>query len=252
MAINTITNQGKYITNVNKRIVNGSSINPIWEGLISYYRFDETSGTAPQDSKGSNHLVNNNCAITDGKNNKCLDISTGDSLYCPTPASSFDFTKSTPFSFSFWYKYTTNFTTRGILSRQQQTPVRRGYEFFTSSGTFYCWFFGNATTNGLNVLRSGVWPNNSTWYNTIFTYDGSGSANGMKLYVNGSNLSLSVGKNNLNAFDINIGDKETQIGCYDGRAYPIGGLFDEFAIWNRALSSTEVTTLYNSGSGIFY
>lgn len=34
--------------------------------------------------------------------------------------------------------------------------------------------------------------------------------------------------------------------------YCVPGCLDEFAIWNRALSSDEVSALYNSGNGLFY
>jgi hypothetical protein len=41
------------------------------------------------------------------------------------------------------------------------------------------------------------------------------------------------------------------IGRYDNDAYADGQI-DEVGIWSRALSSTEVTKLYNGGAGLQY
>jgi hypothetical protein len=35
----------------------------------------------------------------------------------------------------------------------------------------------------------------------------------------------------------------------DGRGFPVNGLIDEVAIWNRALSDAEISNLYNDGAG---
>jgi hypothetical protein len=42
------------------------------------------------------------------------------------------------------------------------------------------------------------------------------------------------------------------VGGQPGGAAPMGGVIDEVGIWKRALSASEITTLYNSGSGTTY
>jgi hypothetical protein len=37
--------------------------------------------------------------------------------------------------------------------------------------------------------------------------------------------------------------------AFDPRSFPVNGLMDEIAVWTRALSATEVSTLFNGGQG---
>src|SRR5574337_456611 len=78
----------------------------------------------------------------------------------------------------------------------------------------------------------------STWYHVAFVYDGTD----MRLYLNGSldctPVSYSSGIYNGTAdFCIGIASDKT--------SHRINGIVDDVAVWNRALSSTEVTALYN-------
>ena len=85
---------------------------------------------------------------------------------------------------------------------------------------------------------------NNTWYHVVMTF----GSNTVKLYINGSQEDTATFSNpNTNASNGNfvIGRHSTDpssYGYYDG-------LLDDTGIWNRVITSSEVTSLYNSGTG---
>lgn len=110
---------------------------------------------------------------------------------------------------------------------------------------------GNVNSNGFSMLT--------------LTYNGSTSRNNMRLYWNGvdignsyysngqSNGTLSM--NTTSARGINLlGYAFTNAGTFDAVSGRNGGnntgtYIDEFSIWDKVLTSSEITTLYNSGNG---
>lgn len=85
--------------------------------------------------------------------------------------------------------------------------------------------------------------NDGNWHFVVLTADGSN----LKLYLDATERKS--GTSNINA--------QTNTGTFIGNRVDdpsIGftGAIDEVGIWTRALSSTEITTLYNSGAGLQY
>jgi hypothetical protein len=92
----------------------------------------------------------------------------------------------------------------------------------------------NHDVTGSTVLSTGIWYHIAITYNAL---DGE-----LKSYING-------------AIDINTTttDYTTSLGTVEiGRAGTdeFNGKIDEIGIWNEALTSAEITALYNSGSGL--
>tara|TARA_Y100000310_G_scaffold79162_1_gene75831 strand:- start:2854 stop:3708 length:855 start_codon:yes stop_codon:yes gene_type:complete len=90
---------------------------------------------------------------------------------------------------------------------------------------------------------------NDTWYHTVFTFDGGATTNNGILYINGTAQSSKL---SINSFTVNdtspflIGSN-----CdsdYDAFRGWVGNI-DEVCYWNIALTSGNVTSLYNSGAG---
>ena len=88
-------------------------------------------------------------------------------------------------------------------------------------------------------LHSDTAITDTNWYHGVFTYSNPGSSGARKLYLDGS-----LDKNDTHAaLDID-GASEAYIGKYTGSDEIDGQIFD-VRIYNRALSATEITTLYN-------
>ena len=78
------------------------------------------------------------------------------------------------------------------------------------------------------------------------TYDGSKTAAGVKIYVNGVNKALTVNSDTLtgttnNSFAFSIGET-----IYNTAFATM--LVDELAIWSVAIAQSDVTSIYNSGT----
>ena len=97
------------------------------------------------------------------------------------------------------------------------------------------------TTDGTNFRSDTVTTiNTNKWYHVVSVYDGSN----IYFYVNGSfSSSGSIGAEPQESnYNIWIGDSFTGLGNFNGS-------LDDVRIYNRALSASEVSQLYNSTAG---
>ena len=107
-------------------------------------------------------------------------------------------------------------------------------------------FFLTLSEDGVNVSqdRSSTRASSNQWYHLVATF-GSGSA---KIYVNGFNeTSWNTGYSSLYSSDVSLllgaGTADHPVVNPDDR---LNGKLDDIYIYNRALSPTEVSTLYSA------
>jgi hypothetical protein len=212
----------------------------LWNNLISYYSGDNT----PNDSKGTiNGTLVNGATYGTGKINNGFSFDGINDRV--TMGNNFNFDGSTPFTFSFWMNLTV-LTDQTILGKWNNTNV--GYLFFLISGKLRIALSNNVSTN---ILRVDTVNSLTTGLKLItITYDGSKSSSGLKIKIDNSNQSLTILNNSLTSNftttdDFILGWSSTGLPYYKG-------IIDELAIWDRVLTDTEVTELYNSGSGKQY
>ena len=171
-----------------------------------------------------------------------------ESIYCGTD-SSISFERTNAFSISAWIYASSagSGTYRGIVGKDNQGSggLNRGY-FISTTNIDKIQF--QIRNNGSNRLR-GESTNTITtdaWNHIAFSYDGSSNISGCKLYINGSLETFSVSENTLSATILNSSQfciaNSTSIGSSDF----FNGKLDKVNIYNRQLSSTEVSQLYNS------
>jgi hypothetical protein len=197
------------------------------EGLISYWKLDESSGNAV-DSVGGYTGTNTSVTYSSGK------INNGASFN----GSSSKFTTSTPnigttsWSCSCWINLNnltnhspilTNQT--GIIFRIQQT-----------TGVVLFWANGGA----VGLVGSGN-VGTGTWKHIVGT---SSPGNGTKIYINGA-----LDSSNANTTTVNTANMVMGFGT--STEY-LNGMLDEVCFWNRELTLTEVTQLYAGGNGLTY
>jgi hypothetical protein len=132
------------------------------------------------------------------------------------------------------------------------------YQIFwsASTNTLVVNLSSNGDINNRITCTSTVNPFGlSTWAHIVVTYSGSGLASGLKIYVNGvdvtsttSTVGTYVGMINTTAI-IGIGQALfSLINSLKHRGY-----MDLLGVWkNRELTLAEVNQLYNSGAGITY
>ena len=128
-----------------------------------------------------------------------------------------------------------------------------GWRFYTYGNQLNLQIFNH--TNTIYTLSHNIVFSNSTWYHVAVSRKGS---TGSKLYINGSLVASDSNTVNplfyANDITPTIGNlyMGTNGSKQNGYFAPNGGKIDEVNVWNKELTSTDVTALYNAGAGKFY
>lgn len=126
-----------------------------------------------------------------------------------------------------------------VMANDNNTGVRQGGFGVDDQGKIH------SDRNVADVLfHTGTALSLNTWTMLTYTYDGSVITG----YMNASSqnaLSMSAFASTTNHEF--IGKRQ-----YSGAEGYWQGYIDELSVWSRALSGTEVTTLYNSGIGMYF
>lgn len=211
--------------------------NTLNAGLISYWKFDESSGNAKDSSELNNILINNGSSYNSGKINNGTLIGGGNKF----SGLSNDFIIGTNnFTISCWFKSSGAGTRVGLMCNDpswSNVPAWRlacheseggKLGFYSNSGNFL-------TPN--NVL-------DNTWHQIVIVREGTG-INQTKMYLDGDNVVNGTCSNNLTLNTLYLGN--------DGfPSFTAVAEMDEVGIWNRALNSSEVLTLNNNRAGLSY
>ncbi len=201
-------------------------------GLVGYWPLDD-AGTTFNDSSGNSHTgscVGTCPSIVSGKLGSARNFSSSNNAI--TIANSNSFPSGTS-------SRTVCAWANGAILDHYEWAFSYGSgsscEFVGACGTAAChgrWGNGVGTSSG--YLTTGV------WYLLCYTYDGSTA----KGYVN-----TDLFQTKTTSWSLTPG------GAFIGRQSYLSseywkGAVDEVAIWNRALNSTEIAQLYDSGNGL--
>ena len=208
------------------------------DNLIAYYKLDESSGDAI-DASGAGLTLTNTNSVTygTGKINNGANISGSQMLV----SSSSSFTNVSTFTWAGWVKWTT---------------ITANYRIIDKGS----WWFGvGGGGNGLNISVSAPTTAQSvssntfstgTWYFVVATYDDAGDRKA-RLYVDGTETGYNSQSAASGTFNSNAA-YSFRLGNSSGGAEPLQGVLDEVGVWSRVLTGTEITDLYNSGTGLQY
>ena len=157
-----------------------------------------------------------------------------DSIIIPNSTS---LNPTTGLSIQAWVKWKSNPSSglnwANILNKNGNGQYRLQHSQYNSAFEFAIQTTKNA------YVQSTTHPQINIWYHVIGTYDGAL----LKIYVNG------VLENTLaTTWSIQTSTSQLTIGKMNSERY-FDGNIDEVALWNRALSTKEIQTLYNSGYG---
>ena len=211
-------------------------------GLVSYWKMNEASGIIAADSIGSNTATSNGTTTAGvaGKlgNARSFNGSTG---YLSTAQNLNSWLGGTA-SVSFWIK--TNQVGKDIF---WQAPGVTGVESGDTNDVRWGWIdtagkihidAGNGTT-----ATSPKAVNDNLWHHVVLTRNSTSGQ--VQVYLDNSTAATGTS---------DIGTKTTSfssIGRIPGStAGFFNGSLDEFGIWNRVLSASEVSVLFNSNAGL--
>jgi hypothetical protein len=208
------------------------------DGLVGWWPFN---GNANDESGNGNNGVVNGATLTQDRFNNAA------SAYDFTSASNtinfgnnpeLGLTNNTSITLSFWSKLPQSGAVCTIYKYDNGNSNNSNYAVFPTSNSVA------ATGNGTGSNTNYVGLQSNTWIHVAISY--SSGLNNTKIYINGilsqqgtQNLANSVSSANL-AINSALGIQNYQRGT---------GQFDDFGIWNRALTPAEIQALYNAQDG---
>lgn len=160
-----------------------------------------------------------------------------------------NFERTNPFSINFWIKAPVPQYYLAVINKLTWAAGAKGWRIlsnYNGSGLAFT-ITDNHTVTDIYLNLPGVLDN--TWKHCCFTYDGNGNTNGMKAYLNAS-LTASGGGGNLTTTTTS----NTNLGIFggDGTDNSYGnGTLANMLVYNRTLSSTEITQNYNAQKSRF-
>jgi len=159
---------------------------------------------------------------------------------------------ATEFSVSCWVNFnsaiTEFFLTKWDYGTQGCFGLRR-----SAGGELQLFICDSLADGGSNlVATTGLGLATATWYNVVIVYNGAlvGGTNKAKIYMNGNLLATT--ETGTIPSSLTSASSFFTIGSIGGLAQSLAGKIDEVGLWERAITATEVTELYNLGTGIQY
>jgi hypothetical protein len=211
--------------------------------LVSYYKLDDVT-----DSAGANTLTNNNTVtFASGKIGNAADFGTANTNKSLSVTSDLGITGGNC-TISGWLKMRTEIASSLQLLWIQSSTTNNiayyiGYDY--NGGTRRLLFTRSRLGVAGDTLSYTITLGTSDYYHIALTYDGSDVTG----YVNGA----SVGTQSSTGNGTTGGSNIFVVGMdRDLVSLPLSAYIDEVGIWSRALTTTEITNLYNNGSGLQY
>lgn len=164
------------------------------------------------------------------------------------------FARTDAFSLAVWFKtVVASGGGRTLISARLSSGTTRGYSVsYAPASAVFVFALVSSTTNGTQVnfaASPGVY-NNGAWHLAAMTYDGSSTAAGMHMYLDNVETDRTVVKDNLTGDIESLAITDFCLGANDGAAAFWSGGLDEAAVWNKVLTSGELSSLYNSGTPV--
>jgi len=219
-----------------------------WFSLNGHLRNEVNGASGKMERKFSN---NEQPDFTDAERGKALQLN-GDTWLDLKPVGIYR--RHEPFSIGIWVNLPDSLKEGVIFHKNQAVRLHsyKGYHLYLKD-------------NKLELMMAHTWPDNAIeehtltdvprnqWVHLTMTYDGSSSANGLKLFMNGEEMKTEVKNDNLYK-DIIFGNYEDQI--YEEPIEPglkigarwrgvgiKGAMVEDIMVYNRALARLEVMQL---------
>jgi len=234
----------RYNSGNGKEIFNYSTIIP--QPYAHYHLESIDTGDLVEDTSGNGRdgIAINSPSVVSGKLNNCFQFNgTTQYVNCGNIAS---FERTEDFSVECWFKTVVQNTQ--LVAKIDNDAPYRGWALYLLNDTIACQLTNtNSPANRIVVSGNTIGLDDNNWHHIVFTYDGSSSSNGVHLYVDNHDESLTIYQDTLSATIIN--SINCEIGAKDGAISVFDGLIDEVVIYEFELTSAQVSTRWNGGTG---
>ena len=206
------------------------------DGLVAHYPLDGNAmdKTSPCRSGDFREM---NPSFASGMLGKAADLDGKGYIDC---GDAVHFDRTDKFSFGAWI-YTTDSTDGAFIAKMDETHGTIGFNLYAQRGGILHTQFINHVPDNMLTFVTGpgvVTPN--VWHHVFTTYDGTGKAAGVKTYLDGKPLAMTVGADTLTksisaSTPLQIGSRAV--------ASRFTGKVDDVRFYSRVLSDQEVKAL---------
>jgi hypothetical protein len=227
-------------------------------GLVAYWDLDESSdgsgAISRADSVGSTTLTDNNTTpsgtgiLSNGAN---LERDNSEWLLATDAnAAAVDFGGNQSFTFAGWFKFESASQDMTLLAKYNTSSDQRAYWLRyddSETGTELRWLVSGDGISATTCTNTSIGADVTTgqWYFVVAWHD-----------AENDQLGLSVNNGTPDTVAHSAGIKNSSatffLGAVATGTTGFDGIIDEVGAWNRVLTSTERTALYNSGAGKTY
>lgn len=215
-------------------------------GLAGYWRLEESSGTRYDYSSAGVHLTSNNsvgnAAGVSTFTGNCATFVLASSQYLSGGTSQMLLNSFANWTICYWFKLTTTNTVQIVASKDNPAITREWGTYWNSTGKV-----GVYIGTGLNTTISSL--ESSVVDGTVWNLASVGRSNSV-LFV-----SVNGGTRTTGSISVTPGNSNNPfyVGRYNsGAPLYLNGKIDELGIWTRVLTTTEVSQIYNAGSGTHF
>ena len=245
--------------------------NNLLTGLISSWELNETSGTAANDATGVNNLTTENAVKDqtgiDGSAYKCT-LSPVTKLYKTNPTGLNNLSNG---SISMWFKWNVGTAGNAVLFMAGNSSYSYRFmwiiigsaqgKFSDETIEFSVGFYTDSVPFQLNmVVRRGTYLlRDGAWHHIVVAIGGSQATD--KIYLDGAEQTIywdcSYDYARFTNFgyditDLYLGSRRINVGGTIYEGCNLDGYIDQTRIWNRCLTASEVSLLYNNGNGLSF
>jgi hypothetical protein len=156
----------------------------------------------------------------------------------------FNFERTDSVTLSAWVKFENIVSTQLFVSKYD-TSINRGYYLALIGGKIKLSLQSNGGTVAATVETINS-VNINQWYNITATFDGSSTAAGCNIYVDGVSVATTIVHDTLSATIINA--VTFNIGATFGALFGLDGNIAKARTWNTELTSIQAAAEYNGGT----
>ncbi|MBW8012842.1 MAG: LamG domain-containing protein [Chloroflexi bacterium] len=216
----------------------GTAISSLQKGLVGYWPLDLTAAKSDTVTADKTPYSNNgtltggqtytNDSTTDrkGQSDKALNFNGSSDYISLGNLNYISEGTSNQYTISLWIKF--NAIGTAFLFGDEQSG-NQGVMMQTSGTGYIQTYYGGYYTSSYQVATG-------RWYNIVFAQNGSG----IDLYVDGAFVQQLTTNKHVETGNV------TEVGRFPLTGRQLNGLVDDIRTYNRALSATEITRLYDS------
>ena len=226
--------------------------------MVAHYPFDKVvkdskgNFSSPESNGVASPAILSDDLLEDGVNGKAFVVDDYIAVRLGEKVGWYE--KSEPFSLALWLYPEKMYDDVGILFHCEDLRLGlKGYSFYLNKNKVRFVMAHSWPQNAIEIITRDSLPKQK-WSQLVLTYDGSGKAEGVTIYINGKEAAREVVSDNLYKGILYVPDIHTygflgiRLGYRDKFDLFKKGRIDEIKVFNDKLERLEVACLYGKGN----